>query len=1309
MIEKDVNSEIKTVHLKRKSKTNFIKQSLVLLTLGFVLVSSFFSTASVVSAQAPLDCVTGQDIGGGQVLVDKSVVYPDEEFTIYSAFFAPGQCVNQVSNVYFGYVLRTGSSQVGEIQYRTAVGRTANGFFNGFEGGLKTTLKTMFPGIVEDKAAQFSLSVNVYQNGVREGNLNVGGKFINISMEPGSGTHDLNEEPVPPVPPGSVPLTQNADGWAPENLKTRITGIRTIYRSVKGDPTNIPYSIAWEGASVESHPNPNDTIKRGQDNYSDGGTYLGLYAGVNYQGVGPIICGNSTSAGLDWSCASGTIRDTESTQAGPPPLSGTVSMPWSVFDNEYDATPSTPEKTFTKGFIIFPILYIKNSNDTALAKTENRLGFVVEYYADDVARTAACVKEQVDVKKKTEEEAIAFCADPGNRAVGGEEVSGSFTSDDDGKDSGKATPIADFLADIIGDIIAWIQLLIYTIFGIVVLPIITTLISIPTYTDNFAAVILPGWELLRNLSNIFFILVLLVIGLGTLFRVQGYQYKNLLLKLIFAAFMVNFSLVLTQSFLAVAETAQFQFLPQGAEGEKVINVIANELMIAPLNQDKLTPDKASENLSQGLARLVFPFFYLSLTFMAFVVFVSLAFFLVLRMIVIWILLMASPIAIVATVIPQTKKYATMWLSSLVQYGFFVTILGFFLNVTAYLAQRQEGVLKALGSQGKEASFEEFLSRIATNIFVMGFLVAGLKVAGGMKVIGAGTLNKLATKAGKLPFDFLKFGGERLLEGAQNVTGVTVDPRLWKNDWDNYLKRRDKEKADRLMDRRTGEKGIVGKIPGLKKLKLGSPDDIFENTLTPKGWMKIVKTPKQFLDRNTSKYAEGATKIMTDEERRDALLALPDQKNRKVKLDGDIQNLSANGLVVSGTEAANSMSNALDGKLEELDARFEKLQEAKKVLASQGKSTAEVDAESQSVFDEMANIEKYRNALKNGGDLKIADMIKDTKNDGVKKELEDLTDDVEEKLTADRDGLAKEVDGFDKRMAADDKLRKKHTFSEYDPKGKAGDPNYKEFTEENKKMAHEVAGVYGDRADKYKFDPLYKTADEEKKKQAELRKKWEESGAETTDDFISIAQRAVRTGDKDVKLIMAEAFKKAAKEGGAADFMLAFAKENRGVSPQAMREFLQKDMKVIAGMDDKQILKLAFEIGKATSKAKQPNLSYLVQRTGDGLAWKSDKEQQNKAGEAYSKMSTTQFVQLDKSAMYNITVNPGGKEDFEFTEGAKKQWEAMDPSEAKTVISRMSRAEANRHKNAGNKPTYKTVTSASGVVSSVEDAINKKAG
>ena len=93
---------------------------------------------------------------------------------------------------------------------------------------------------------------------------------------------------------------------------------------------------------------------------------------------------------------------------------------------------------------------------------------------------------------------------------------------------------------------------------------------------SLAAVIYPGWEVVRNLCNILFIVALIAIGLGTLFRIDSYQYKHTLVDLVIAVLLVNFSLVIAQVVLGVADTIQSQFLPNNVE---VIRSLARDLML----------------------------------------------------------------------------------------------------------------------------------------------------------------------------------------------------------------------------------------------------------------------------------------------------------------------------------------------------------------------------------------------------------------------------------------------------------------------------------------------------------------------------------------------------------------------------------------------------------------------------------------------------------------------------------------------------------------------------------------------------------
>jgi hypothetical protein len=67
------------------------------------------------------------------------------------------------------------------------------------------------------------------------------------------------------------------------------------------------------------------------------------------------------------------------------------------------------------------------------------------------------------------------------------------------------SPLLGFINTIIGAIIGFLNQLVYTVFYVAVAPLLESMLSMRTYTDTFAAVIYPGWEIIRNLCNILFI------------------------------------------------------------------------------------------------------------------------------------------------------------------------------------------------------------------------------------------------------------------------------------------------------------------------------------------------------------------------------------------------------------------------------------------------------------------------------------------------------------------------------------------------------------------------------------------------------------------------------------------------------------------------------------------------------------------------------------------------------------------------------------------------------------------------------------
>jgi hypothetical protein len=306
--------------------------------------------------------------------------------------------------------------------------------------------------------------------------------------------------------------------------------------------------------------------------------------------------------------------------------------------------------------------------------------------------------------------------------------------------------LLNWLASFIGTIIQLLTTLIYWLFAFVVAPLIEAVLSIHPYQDVFVQVIYPGWLILRNLSNILFIVVLLIIGLATLFQVEKYNYKHLLVKVLIAAVMVNFSLVIGQSVLGIADTVQNQFLPDRGN---VVRALGFELMVRPIQNMQLNDGSTSG----GFSNLTYPFFLFALALGAFFSFVAILVFLVVRIVGLWVLLMVSPVAYVARILPSTEKYAEMWWNKFLAYAFITPIFAFFLNIAALFANSH---VLSQGSTLYDASafssgVANFVYLTASHITTLVFLMAGLTFAGSTGVVGAKAMTDFVKKGMSKPF------------------------------------------------------------------------------------------------------------------------------------------------------------------------------------------------------------------------------------------------------------------------------------------------------------------------------------------------------------------------------------------------------------------------------------------------------------------------------------------------------------------------------------------------------------------------------
>ena len=291
-----------------------------------------------------------------------------------------------------------------------------------------------------------------------------------------------------------------------------------------------------------------------------------------------------------------------------------------------------------------------------------------------------------------------------------------------------------------------IRSLLYTLTSVVILPIMVVLLSIPTHTTSFAAVILEGWVAIRNLMNIIFIVGLVISALALLFRAKSYNIWQFIPKLVFATLAVNFSLIIAQVILGIADTLQAQFLPANSG---VIDSLGRILIVGPNANAFSSLFQNAGTFSQAVSSIFTVVFALA----GVGVLAAITAFIAIRIMALWLLLLTSPIAYAGQLLPQTAKYAKQWFSEFVSYAFFTPIMGLGLHLCILIAIAQQAFLSnATVNQFPTASvpgLAQFVYNILTNILTLFCLSQVLKVAKDMHISNAdaviGRVNKFTGK------------------------------------------------------------------------------------------------------------------------------------------------------------------------------------------------------------------------------------------------------------------------------------------------------------------------------------------------------------------------------------------------------------------------------------------------------------------------------------------------------------------------------------------------------------------------------------
>lgn len=297
-----------------------------------------------------------------------------------------------------------------------------------------------------------------------------------------------------------------------------------------------------------------------------------------------------------------------------------------------------------------------------------------------------------------------------------------------------------------------------------------------------------GWTILRDVANLGFVLVMIIVAVATIIRYEKFSAKALLPKLIAAAIIVNFSLTIAGAFIVFANSLTQVFLA-GKLGNDPATAISvafqpQALYLPPQNPPPPNPaDQGSAAsgfgtaLLTGIAGLVFSMVF---TLIAALVMFALALMLIIRYVFLSILLLTAPITWLFWVFPPLSDIFHTWWKKFMQWVFFLPAVAFFIYLALTSVQFFDGMnINTATAVGGTLGivFDQGIKMI----LLCGLMLGGLIVAQNMGIAGAAGAMKIATGARKSVTGWAKNKttglaqrtGRRMLTGGVDEKGKTT--------------------------------------------------------------------------------------------------------------------------------------------------------------------------------------------------------------------------------------------------------------------------------------------------------------------------------------------------------------------------------------------------------------------------------------------------------------------------------------------------------------------------------------------------------
>ena len=315
-----------------------------------------------------------------------------------------------------------------------------------------------------------------------------------------------------------------------------------------------------------------------------------------------------------------------------------------------------------------------------------------------------------------------------------------------------------------------------------------------------------GLSVTRGFVNMLLVLILVYIAIATILRLAGYETKKLLFTFFIVALLVNFSPLIC-GIIVDASNIVMNFFIQDLKSDVFAMVMGNRVdqILAGFEWMSIDFDSALKVLNQLVIMTGFLFTLSSLFFIFIFIFA-------IRYIVIWIMVILSPLAFACYILPATKKYFEKWWQQFVSWSFIGATAGFFLYLGMLFIANIPSSINTPHIE-EDPFFNNILPFFVSIIFLGAGAVFGIKTS----AMGASSV-----------INFVKTTDKKVTKKVARATGRGIKQQV-------ESKLRTKEAAGRIV--KTAEK-----------------------------WGKYVPMSRWFIPETLRKYAEFRPSVDKEQER-----------------------------------------------------------------------------------------------------------------------------------------------------------------------------------------------------------------------------------------------------------------------------------------------------------------------------------------------------------------------------------------------------------------------------------------------------------